>query len=239
MSTTLKAWLRLNQLTEDPNDFTATISGAGSKNLNDIVDEIINDGTENKRETILSIIGRFQTKAMQLLLTGHNVNTGMIYMRPVIKGSFYNKQWNPETNSVYVAMNQGAELREAIAQTSVDFLGVQSDPIEIYNIVNMNNPNAEGVIEKGKNIEIKGGYIRIAGDDPKCGIDFRNTTSNEVFRLPMANIVLNEPSRLMLLLPVEMINGEYELTISTQYTKGNTQLKTPRSVVYHLPLIVT
>lgn len=135
----------------------------------------------------------------------------MIYMRPVIKGSFYNKQWNPEINSVYVAMNQGAELREAISQTSVEFPGVQSDPIEIYSIANMNSPNQEGVIEKGKNIEIKGAYIRVAGDNPKCGIDFRNTTSNEVFRLPISNIVLNEPSRLMLLIPVEMENGEYRI----------------------------
>ncbi len=39
-------------MTEDPNDFNATVSGMGSKNLDDIVDDIMKDGTENNRNTI-------------------------------------------------------------------------------------------------------------------------------------------------------------------------------------------
>jgi hypothetical protein len=238
MSSLLKAWLKNNLLTEDPKDFWATVSGMGSKSLNDIVDEIMKDGTENKRETIVSIVTRFQEKAMQLVLTGHNVNTGMVYMRPVIKGAIYDKVWNPETNSVYVAMNQGMQLRQAINETKVELLGMSPDLMEFYSLTDMVTEASDGTLTKGRNAELKGSYIKIAGDHPDCGIFFVNTTSGEATKLPAESIVLNEPSRLMLLIPESMVAGEYELKVTTQYTKGNTLLNSPRSCTFFLPVVI-
>ena len=41
----------------------------------------------------------------------------------------------------------------------------------------------------------------------------------------------NNPSELIFLVPTELTDGEYELTVTTQYTKGTgITLKTPRSV---------
>ncbi len=43
-------------------------------------------------------------------------------------------------------------------------------------------------------------------------------------------IVLNEPSRLIILLPASLEDGEYTLTVTTQYRGGGgALLKTPRS----------
>jgi len=238
MSSLLKAWLKNNLLTEDPKDFCATVSGMGSKTLNDIVDEIMKDGTENKKETIVSIVTRFQEKAMQLVLTGHNVNTGMVYMRPVIKGAIYDKIWNPEVNSVYVAMNQGMQLREAITDTKVELLGLSPDMMEFYSLTDMVTGVSDGTLTKGRNAELKGSYIKVAGEHPDCGIYLVNTTSGEATKLPAESIVLNEPSRLMLFIPDSLAAGEYELKVTTQYSSGSTTLKSPRSAIFFLPVVI-
>ncbi len=239
MSNLLKAWLKNNHLTEDPNDFSATVSGMGSKNLDDIVDDIMKDGTENNRNTIKNIVTRFQEKAMQLVLSGHNVNTGMVYMRPVIKGAIYNKTWNPETNAVYVAINQGMQLRQAISDTSVQILGVQPDSMEIFSLTNMVTGSTDGTLIKGRNCEIRGSYIKVVGEDPTCGVTLKNTSTQEVSKLPQDSIVLNEPSRLLLDIPETIEPGEYELTITTQYTRANILLKAPRSVSFSIPVVIS
>ena len=238
MSNLLKAWLKNNHLTEDPNDFNATVSGMGSKNLDDIVDDIMKDGTENNRNTIKNIVTRFQEKAMQLVLSGHNVNTGMVYMRPIIKGAIYNKTWNPETNTVYVAMNQGMQLRKAVEDTQVQLLGISPDAIELYSLTDIFTGATDGTITKGKNAELKGSFIRIAGDHPDCGIYLTDTTSKEAIKLGSDSIAINDPSRLFLLIPNTIASGEYELKITTQYTKGKDLLNTPRSITYSTPVVV-
>lgn len=111
MKYSLKAWLRKNHLTDDPNDHVASVVSNGHVDPDDIIDEIISDGTDLKRETIKNAVNLYQNKAASLVLSGYSVNTGLSYTRAVIKEPFYGKTWNPEVNSVYVAVNEGATLR--------------------------------------------------------------------------------------------------------------------------------
>ena len=156
MSKVLKAWIRKNLLTEDPNDYTAVVSINGSVGLKEIVDELVNEGMEVKRETVIDIVTRFNRKTAELVVSGYNVNTGLVYMRPIVKGAFYGKTWNALTNPVYVAINQGADLRVAIAETTVEILSEQSDPIEILSLTDTTTGKTDGTLTKGRNAELKG-----------------------------------------------------------------------------------
>ncbi len=238
MKKTLKAWIRKNQLTEDPNDYMASVVVNGSIGINAIVDELQNEGMELKRETVIDIISRFNRKAADMVLSGYNVNTGLVYMRPVIKGVFYDKIWNPETNSVYIAINQGMDLRNAVAETVVEIMGEQADPLEIFSLTDTTTGKTDGTLTPGRNAELKGSYLKIAGENPDCGITFRNTATQAVTKLAAGDIVLNEPSRLLILVPATLEAGEYELSVTTQFTGGNTLLKAPRTVVLDMPVII-
>lgn len=44
------------------------------------------------------------------------------------------------------------------------------------------------------------------------------------------NFPTNKPSELTLLIPGDLPDGEYELTVTTQFAGGNNILKSPRSV---------
>ena len=239
MKKTLKAWIRKNQLTDDPNDYMASVAVSGSIGVSDIVDELQKEGMEIKRETVIDIISRFNRKAADLVLSGYNVNTGLVYMRPVVKGVFYDKTWKPETNPVYIAINQGLDLRNAVAETVVEILGEQADPLEILSITDNTTGKTDGTLTPGRNAELKGSYMRIAGDNPDCGIYFKNVATQAITKLAPGDIVLNEPSRLLILVPATLNKGEYELILTTQFTSGNITLKTPRTVIFGTPVVVS
>jgi hypothetical protein len=238
MKKVLKAWLRKNQLTADPNDYMASADVIDSIDLSAIVDELVKEGMEIKRETVVDIISRYNRKAAELVVSGYNVNTGLVYMRPVIKGAFYEKVWNPETNPVYVAINQGMDLRNAIAETTVEILGIQSDPLEIISLTDSTTGKTDGTLTKGRNAELKGSYLKIVGENADCGVSFTNTATKEVTKLDMADIVINEPSRLLILVPATLAAGEYELSVTTQYSGGSSMLKQPRTVLVGMPIVI-
>lgn len=234
----LNAWLRINHLTEDKSDYIAVPQTNGSLIVKDIVNDLIREGMEIKPETAVDIITRFNRKAAERVLSGYNVNTGLVYMRPVIKGVFRDKAWNPATHSVYVTMNQGYDLRKAVADTTVEILGEQANPLEVFGITDKTTGASDGTLTPGRNAELKGSYLKIAGDDLANGIVFRNTATQEETRLSAADIVLNEPSRLLILVPASLAAGEYELSITTQFTGGNTLLKQPRTVLLGVPVVI-
>ena len=238
MKKTLKAWLRKNTLTDDPNDFTATPDSNGSVGTKDILDEMVSEGMEVKRETALDIITRYNRIAADMVLSGYNVNTGLVYMHPVIKGVFYDKTWNPLVNSVYISINQGLDLRNAVAETNVEILGEQTDPLEIYSLTDTTTGKNDGTLTSGRNAELKGSYLKIAGDNPNCGITFRNIATSDIAKLSASDIVLNEPSRLLILVPGNLVTGEYELTVTTQFTGGGRTLKQPRSATFGSPVVI-
>ena len=232
MAKKLKAWIRKNLLTPDPNDYVAVPVTSGSAGINEIVDELVKEGTELKRETLIDVINRFNRKTADMVVSGYNVNTGLVYIRPVIKGVFYNKTWNPEVNSLIASVTQGAALRAAIADTTVEILGEQSNPLEILSVTDIFTGKTDGTVTKTRNTEIKGSFLKIAGDDPACGISFTNTSTSAVIKLNMTDIVLNEPSRLLILVPASIPDGEYELSVTTQFSGGSVILKQPRSASF-------
>ncbi len=80
--------------------------------------------------------------------------------------------------------------------------------------------------------------MKVVGESPDCGISVKNTVTQAITKLAINDIVLNEPSRLLILVPSELAKGEYELRLTTQYTGGNTLLKTPRTIICDLPIIL-
>ena len=231
----LNAWLRPNLLTEDKGDYMAVPVTNGSLTIDDIVEDLRKEGMEIKVETATDVIKRFNRKVLERVLAGYNVNTGLVYMRPVIKGVFRDRVWNPLIHRVYIAMTQVMEVRKAVADTIVNILGEQADPIALYSVT---DSATDGTLTKGRNAELKGSYLKIVGDDPAVGITFRNIDTMEVIKLDTTDIVLNEPSRLLILVPATLAAGEYELTVTTQFTAGNSLLNQPRSVTFSEPVII-
>ena len=101
------------------------------------------------------------------------------------------------------------------------------------------NNNTSGSLTKGKTAEIKGSYIKIAGEHTDCGIYFTNMDTKAKTKVPAENIALNEPSRLLILVPDSLPAGNYELSITTQSSSGKPLLKQPRTEVFNGTVVIS
>ena len=62
---------------------------AGSLSITDLVADLQKEGMEIKAETAVDIITRFNRKAAERVLSGYNVNTGLVYIPlplPIVAG---------------------------------------------------------------------------------------------------------------------------------------------------------
>ena len=70
----------------------------------------------------------------------------------------------------------------------------------------------------------------MTGTAEEVGVSLTHTDGT-VIEIANDDIVVNNPSELLLLLPADMKDGVYELKVTTQYSNGgSTLLKQPRSV---------
>ena len=171
MKNALKARLTNNQQSQDPNVYSVQVLIKGNMDITDIIDELLKEGTELNRAEMIDIVTRFNRKSAELVLTGYNVNTGLVKMSPIIKGQLYQKKWNPAINSVSVAITGGSDLHQAVAETSVEMIGELDEPNDVFNLGNKNSQldeaiptNISKVIPNVSNID----------DKAACGIDFHN-----------------------------------------------------------------
>ncbi|MDR1154280.1 MAG: DUF4469 domain-containing protein [Bacteroidales bacterium] len=231
MKNKLKAWLKPNDLTPNPNDFSAVLSPAGNVDFNGVVDEVMSEGTEYQRDTVVDISRRFMRAGSRLALSGYNVNTGQCYMRAVITGALYGKKWDPARNSVYVAIIQGADLRRECADTEVEILGVKPDLMAITRVVNLVSKQADGTLPRGRNAQVDGSYLKLAGDDPAVGVYLVEASSGAETKLAAEDIVTNDPSKLIIYVPGDLPAGEYRIKVVTQFTGGRL-LNAPREAIY-------
>ena len=114
--------------------------------------------------------------------------------------------------------------KRQIRNTKVEIQGEKADAIYITGVQDCSNNVKDGHITPGRN-------FRIEGTDENVGISFRSLTDDTVTKVTPDMFGTNNPSELIFIAPTGLADGEYEMTLTTQYS-GNTQriLKTARSV---------
>ena len=234
----LKGWLKPNELTPDPTDFNILVESFGSAGIDRIISEMVADGMELKPETVRNVVTRYNRKCADMTLRGFNVNTGLVHLRATVRGVFFDKKWDPKRHSVYISITKGQELRTAAANTTVDIMGVHPNPMSVFSATDLSTGASDGTLTRGFNAEVRGTYIKIAGDDPACGLYLRNAETGEDTKLEQRFIAVNDPSRIMFIVPPDMPEGAYELRIVTQFTTGK-PLKNTRSasLAYNVEIV--
>lgn len=180
-------------------------------------------------ETMRHAVTLYHRVTMDLILNGYSVNTGLFRAVPQLTGVIEGGVWNKEKNSIYVSFTQDKALREAIAQTVVEILGEKSNIMYILETEDKKTGLKDGSATAGRNFFVRGAMLKVAGSDESVGVTLSNADKT-VTKLTDDLITINNPSSLTLLLPAELTEGEYTLTITTQYSSSGTLLKTPRSV---------
>lgn len=215
--------------TDDPNDKIFTVVSNGTADKERIVSEMmaVNPGLE--RETLRMVLDLENRVIKRLVLSGMRVNNGLVEMAAQCRGVVHGTAWDPSVNSLYVNVNQGKELREAIAATTVNVVGEKG--ATMYFSTGTGSGQRSGstfTATAGAPFTLTGRNIKVAGDDPAVGITFSNSTGTTT-RVANNMVAVNQPSKLVFVVPASLTDGAYTLTVTTQYNPSSL-LKTPRSV---------
>lgn len=137
--------------------------------------------------------------------------------------------WNKENNSIYVSFTQDKVLREAIAKTVVEILGEKLNTMYILETEDCKTGLKDGSATADHNSFVRGAMLKVVDGRESVGITLTNSRGVTT-KLTDDQITINNPSSLTLLLPADLTEGEYTLTMTTQYGSAGHILKTPRSV---------
>lgn len=226
----LKAWKVDNTITtDDKTDKIFQLETARSTDLELILDRMVAKNPGVLRDTMQLSVNLYNQVVAESVMNGESVNTGLFRAVAQLKG-LAGQAWDPKENSIYVSLTQGKSLREAIANTNVEVLGDR--PVKFY--IGSSSDAATRATDfsatAGRQFTVYGKNILPAGTDASVGITLTNLSTQAATKLTDEMIGLAEPSRLILLIPSELADGEYTLTITTQYKGSSTDfLKEPRS----------
>jgi hypothetical protein len=171
------------------------------------------------------------------LMDGYSVNTGYFTANAQVRGVFdsRNETFDPAKHSILFRFNQGDLLRKEIPNVKVQVMGVGETGIIISHVVDVKTGSVNDLITPGGTLKIKGGKLKIAGDNPQVGVSFEDESGN-VVRVDERDMIVNNPSELILQIPA-LAAGKYQLVICTQFA-GSNILKEPRTCVYEKSLTV-
>ena len=235
-----KVWLTPNLLTKDiDNDYIAEVSTSKQTLRNeDIAQRIVDEGSEIKYDTLLSIINQHDRIIREAVCDGYSVLTGVGQYSPRVTGSWIGKSANfdPSVNKLTLDMVLSKEMRDALSTVGVEVLGVkEGGGASIGLVTDTYTGEANGYISAGEDILIEGTKIKVAGDDPSCGVYFINRDDDTSYKVER-RLTQNDPSRIIARVPAELAPGAYTLRIITQFSNSTQLLKEPRTLEYELPL---
>ena len=221
---------------DDPDDKIFNVVSQGTADKERVIAEMmaVNPGLE--RETLRHVLDLENRVVMKLLLNGMRVNNGLFEAAPQCKGVVRGTAWDPAVNSIYVNFKQGKEMREAIRSTTINVIGEKGSTFYLSTSLDAATGATDFSATPGANLTLTGRNIKVAGDDPSVGIALIASDDTET-KIPAGAIGVNQPSKLVFVIPATLAAGDYTLRLTTQFKGDNISfLKTPRTLTQAIHL---
>ncbi|WP_346985560.1 DNA-binding domain-containing protein [Chryseobacterium sp. POE27] len=219
----IKAYLYDNVLTKDnPNDLTAKTVSERSLNVQQICQSAANRGGADISASAMEHATELFLKEMAYqLCDGYSINTGYFMANTTIRGVFDSpsETFNKDKQSIIFQFNQGEKLRAEIPNIEVEILGVAESSAIILQVTDVKSGSVNDLLTPGRNLKIAGSKIKVTGNDPFIGVFFVNTASNVRTMVEESDMVTNNPSELIVVIPA-LPAGTYHLEVVTQYSSG-------------------
>lgn len=224
-----------NALTEKKGDYIGKVTITGSLRNPEIANRIVTKRSEYRLDTIINILNMADDEKVIALAEGKSVVDGVGQYLPTVIGAFDGEKapFEPEKHQLGIGFTISKTLREAL-QKLVIHTRSGSSGITINNVFDPMNGETNGLITPLSNLIINGVNLRVAGDNESNGVFFTKTGGTPQ---PVKLITHNNPSQLTVLLP-QLEDGEYTLSITTQYASGNRLVKEPRTCTFPVLLYV-
>lgn len=236
-------------LTERPDDFYLR-----AKTMPDTIDlhavareTALRLGGKNEDE-VYTLLNAAESVKCDALSSGYIVATPTALMQPCASGTVLKADLSKAPNrtkvKVYATLSMGPALRQSMEACQLEIF---TQPAVVGPLLNgavaATRTTADGATTRvplpGKNITLTGRNLKLAGTDPAVGVTFTSveTPSKSVF-VPAEDVTINEPKRLIFVLPATVTDGLWRVSISTQYGSGRTTVKNLRTYELDEPIAV-
>ena len=236
----IRVYLYENLLTENPNDFSAKVISERSLTVKEICKTAVKrGGAPSTAEAMEHNAMLFLKEMAYQLMDGFSVNAGYFTANAQVRGVFNNEKetFNPQKHSILFRFNQGELLRREIPNIEVQVMGLGEVDIVISHVIDSKTGSVNDLITPGGMLKIKGGKLKIVGDNGTIGVYFKRDNEGEPYRVQDRDIIVNNPSELIVEVP-DMPSGSYQLMVVNQYSGSAVLLKEPRTCVYEKTLTV-
>jgi hypothetical protein len=176
----------------------------------------------------------------ELLADGFAINTGYFAATASIRGSFNSKHdtFDKKKHTITYKFTQGSVLRKKAAETEAEILHIACANYGIQQVVDNHTGSENNLLTPSNALKIKGINLKLVGSHPDVGVYFINEATCERTKVPATDVITNENSRLMIVIP-DLQPGSYRLEYVTQYAGSTIPLAEPRSSTFASTLLVT
>ena len=235
----IKVYLYENYLTDNPNDLTARVSSERSVGIRDLCRSAVNRAkAPTTPEAMEHNVRLFLDEMAFQLKNGFSINAEYFTANAQVRGVFESKtdKFDPAKHSILFRFNQGDLLRKELPNIKVQVMGMGDTGIVISHVQDKKSGSVNDLITPGGALKIRGGKLKIVGENPDVGVSFENE-NGVAEKVNQQDVIVNNPSELIVEIP-QLPAGKYRLVVCNQYAVG-TLLKEPRTTVYDKILTVS
>jgi hypothetical protein len=226
----LKYSLVENWLSARPNAHSAKTRSMEVANRENIIARMLEKNPLLTRNDILVVLNSFEEEIVETLIEGSTLNLPLFNTSFSISGVFDGVQDNfdKERHKLNINLTKGCLLRDAEKYVQFE----KTEAITPQPTILAIKDSLSGTVNKKLTamgvVELQGSNLKIAGDDPSCGLWFIGKKDVET----KAEIIIeNKPSMLIAVVP-DLDKGSYWIKLVSQHTIGGRILKHPKLCIY-------
>ena len=225
-----------NDLTGRAGDHRAQTRSEGCIDETRLIKLILERGTTIGAADLAAAFTVAKEVIVQALQDGFSLNLPLFNAFFSIKGVFNGPMdtFDPKRHKAEIKITKGILLREAEKKLRPTVTTLEYANLKVKQVKDSFSDVINDTITVGGITELRGLKLKIAGEDPTCGVWFIGEDGKET---QAQKIIENKPARIMLQTP-NLTPGKYQVKVVTQFGGTGNILNTPRVFVYQEQLTV-
>lgn len=214
--------LELNPLTERPDDYKAVVRNPRNVEIQDVIKQITKPGSILKETECNAVINDFLSALCQNMSEGIGFTSEYFNIAPTVAGVFDSdsEAFNAKKHSKNVSLAAGPRLREAVVNMKVERVESSELAPVVKSVLDIKTQSLNQNISRGSLIEIKGEYLKVEGENAGVFLIAAGTGPEILIN----QLHINEPKRIMCLIPETVKPGNYYLEIRS-HVRGAKNLR--------------
>lgn len=225
-------------LTKRKDDRYGRVVTTKSLTEDDLIDIAVSQRTDLNANTLRSAMQILKDIAAQEVAKGASVRFGLTYHNLGVSGIFTGDQakWDPAMHSLEINSTPTNEFRSIVKTIIPDVRGMAASGMGVNTVTDISTGMVNSKLTRGNGVNVRGKYIKIKGNADEIGLRLIHQQTNEVVNIPVTSLLVNEPSRLGFIIPHAIPEGDYKLSICTQFSASNKSLKETRTYTFEIIL---